>query len=154
MASATDHATKALAEHLLPGERVLAATRAQLAGGTLRVAVRNAAGGPAAVVSMSGSDDPDIDKQLARGAAVVVTDRRLVVMNVTAMGANPKEPVLLVDRDQVTDFTAGTKRIMMIKVPTFGFTVPGPDGSPHPLSFEVAKVHSREANDVIAALGG
>lgn len=152
MATTTERAAQALIEHLLPGERVLAATRAQLAGGTVRIGLRNAAAGPAAVVSMAGSDDPDIDKQLARGAAVAVTDRRLIVMNVTAMGANPKDPVLIADRQQVTDFTAGTKRIMMIKVPTFGFTVPGPDGGPCPLSFEVAKAHSREGNDVIAAL--
>lgn len=153
--STIDQAAEALAAHLLPGERVLAATKAQLDGGTVRVAGAFALGGVAAAPILSRPrDGASIERRLARGAAVAVTDRRVIVLDVTTMGANPKDPVLLVDRDSVTDVVAGTKRVMLIKVPTFGFTVPGTDGEQHELRFEVSKVQSRDADAVIAALRG
>ena len=154
MTTTAERATEALNGHLRPGERVIAATKAQLEGGTVRVAGAFAVGGVAtAGILGTPGEDADIDRRLARGAAVAVTDQRVVVFDVTAMGANPKDPVLVVDRDRVTGIVSGTKRIMMIKVPTFGFTVTGDDGTTSELRFEVAKVQTGDANAVIAALG-
>jgi len=154
MTTMTERATEALGGHLRPGERVIAATKGHLEGGTVRVAGAVALGGVAAG-NLRADADPsaDLADRLARGAAVAVTDQRVVIFDVTVAGANPKDPVLIVERAAVTDVVSGTKRVMLIKVPTFGFSVTGADGTVDELRFEVPKVQSADARAVVAALG-
>ncbi|HWL43111.1 MAG TPA: hypothetical protein VNQ73_09215 [Ilumatobacter sp.] len=152
MASIIDQATDALAGHLQPGEQVVAATRAQLDGNTVRFASAQAIGGIAGAVAAGWRFGDDVTDRLRRGAAVAVTDRRVVVFDVTAMGANPKNPVLIVDRAEVSDVVAGSKRIMLVKAPTFGFTVVDAGGERLDLRFEVAKVQAKTATAVVAEL--
>ena len=155
MTATIERARDALADHLEDGERVLAAVQAQLEGGTMRLASRvglavgTGAMGAAAVAMIPG-DAAEVDARLANGLVLAVTDRRLVLLDVSAVSARPKEPVVGIDRALVTDVATGEKRVMLVKLPTIELTL---DGEPdRVLRLEVPKVGRREAEAVVQAL--
>lgn len=155
MTSTTDRTQDALADHLADGERVIAAVQAQLDGGTMRLASRvglaagiGAMGG--AAVAMGPGELDEVDARLANGLVLAVTDRRVVLLDVTAVSARPKEPVVGIDRELVTDVATGEKRVMLVKLPTIAVTLRG--GPDRVLRLEVPKVGRRDADAVVQAL--
>lgn len=159
MADTVGKVAAALAGDLQPGERVVAATKAQVLGGTMKMAkltgltvgIGGLVGAAAAAAVDPGGDD--VGKRLAAGAAVAVTDRRLLVLSVTKLGANPKDLVLSVDRAQVSGVEEGTTRAAMVKMATFTVQVAeSAAGEPVELGFEVPKVATKDAAAVVAEL--
>lgn len=155
MTSTSERTQDVLAGHLADGERVIAAVQAQFDGGTMRLASRvglaagTGAMGAAAVAMVPGEAD-EVDARLANGLVLAVTDRRVVLLDVTAVSARPKEPVLGIDRQLVTDVETGEKRVMLVKLPTIALTLQG--GDERVLRFEVPKVGRRDAEAVVEAL--
>jgi hypothetical protein len=87
--------------------------------------------------------------QLAGGGAVLaVTSRRLIVLSATTVGANPKDPVLAVDRGTITSVTTGTKRVALMRMMTLSVTTADEGG----IGFEIPEIASRDARLVVEAL--
>lgn len=155
MSKIADKAREALGEFLDPDEQVLEASKAQIEGGIMRTAT--SAGldiGVGGVVGALGaykveSGASDLAKELAGGAVLVATNKRLIVMSATSMNANPKDVVLWVDRSSITGFTEGSKRVMLNKLMTITVSTTGdaPD-----LVFEFPKIANKDARAVVEAL--
>ena len=158
MADMNDRVREALGREL-GGEAVLASTKGQLLGGTMKVAKQTGflvgMGGlaGAAVSATIGRGADDIEKALRPGVVVAVTPRRVLVLSVTKVGANPKELVLAIDRGQIREVEEGTTRVALVKMRTFSLHLDGQDGGkPTVLGFEVPKVANQNAAAVVAAL--
>ena len=155
----TDRTRDVLRSDLGPGEIVHAATQAQRDGGTMRLATRigtSAAGGAiAAAISANGHRD-ELAQLLANGLVLAVTNRRVVLLDVTAVSARPKSMVASIDRTQIVDVATGDKRVMLVKLPTIALTLADDgdgDGAPgEPLRFEIPKNARRDAEAVVDAL--
>lgn len=155
----TDRTRDVLRPDLETGEVVHAATQAQLDGGTMRLATRigtSAAGGAiGAALSTSGQQD-DLAQRLANGLVLAVTDRRVVLLDVTAVSARPKSMVASFDRTQIVDVETGEKRVMLVKLPTIAITLAGDpadgEAAAEPMRFEVPKNARRDADAVVDAL--
>lgn len=156
MASTVERTTAALEGHLQLGETLLAATQAQLDGGTMRIAKRTGAGGGlggiagAVVAGQLASGGSELESTFANGVVVAVTDRRVVLLDVSAVSAKPKGPVLDIDRSNITAVETGEKRVMLVKMPTIALTIAGDE--PSELHFEVSKIARRDAEAVVTAL--
>lgn len=153
MVTTLERTEAVLTTHLLPGETVVAAVQAQLDGGTMRLATRigfaagaGAVGGT--VVAMSAGGDGDLEQRLANGLVFAVTDRRVVLLEVSAVSARPKEPVASIDRSDIVDVATGEKRVMLVKLPTIALTL----RDEQVLRFEIPKVARGDARAVATAL--
>ncbi|WP_436794234.1 hypothetical protein [Actinospongicola halichondriae] len=156
MADLADRTRAVLEGDLRPGESILAATQAQLDGGTMRLASRiggGVAGGAlGAAIAASVDSADDLEQRLTNGLVLAVTEQRVVLLDVTAVAARPKSVVLSLERDRVTAVVAGDKRVMLVKLPTIALTLDGDDEQV--LRFEVPKTSRRDATSVVDALGG
>lgn len=157
MASTSEQARTALEGHLVEAEVVRAASRAQLDGGTMRLATRTGTavglGLPAGVAAASRADgEGDLEVAFANGLVIAVTDQRVVLLDVTAVSAKPREPVLFIDRDVITAVASGEKRVMLVKMTTITLSLGG--GHPRELRFEIPKVAKADGGAVLAALAG
>lgn len=153
MTSTLERTREVLAVELAAGETVLAATQAQLDGGTMRLATRIAAGAAGAApagVTMRDGEAGDLDAALANGLVLAVSGLRVILLDVTAVSARPKSMVATIDRARITDVEAGEKRVMLVKLPTIALTVDGDDDGV--LRFEIPKTARRDAQAVVAAL--
>lgn len=138
MSKLADKATEQLADHLEPGEQVLAATKAHLEGGTMKLAT-----GFALTGLLEGGD-----AELGRGAILVATDRRLLVMSATAATFQPDRLVAPVPFASLARVESGTKRVMLVKMTTITLTLhQGPA-----VTFEVPRVNAKDAEAVVAAI--
>ncbi len=152
--SITDRTRDVLQDRLASGEVLHAATQAQLDGGTMRLASRiasGAAGGVIGVAMAVGADPDELGRLLANGLVLAVTDRRVVLLDVTAVSARPKSVVASIDRTTITDVVTGDKRVMLVKLPTIALTV-GPAADGQILRFEIPKTARRDAEAVVDAL--
>jgi hypothetical protein len=161
MAGTVDKVQKAVGEQLGAGEQVLAATKAQVLGGSMKLAKQTGlfvglggmVGAAASAAVDRGADD--VAKALASGATVAVTDRRLLVLSASKVSGGPKDLVIAVDRSQVTGVEEGSTRVTMVKLMTFTAHVTDPaTGGTTPLAFEVPKVATKDAVAVVATLRG
>lgn len=155
MTSILEHSATALREHLGEGETVIAATRSLLEGGTMRMATTTGVGvglglgaGVAAADRMAPTDA--IEARFGNGAVIAVTGSRIMLMDVTAVGAKPKSLVLHIERDALASVDAGEKRVMLVKMMTIALTLAGNDH--RVLRFEIPKTSRRNAEAVVAAL--
>jgi len=149
MASTTEKTTAALVGNLLPGEQVIAASKAQLEGGTMRIA-KSVAFGPASGIFSTDGDDPS--KHLANGAILAVTEKRVIVMSVTATAFSPKDAVLEIDRARISGVAVGEKKVMFIKLPTLTLDIEV-NGENSSIAFEIPKAARKDFEAVTAALG-
>ena len=145
----------ALAGFLEGTEQVLAAAKAQLEGNTMRTATSAGlwVGLGGVVGAVAGSQvaargGGDLAKVLRGGAVLAVTETRLVVLDATKVGANPKEAVLAIDRAAITGVSTGSKRVALVKMMTVTIAT-GDDGN---ISFEIPKVGTKDAQRVVEAL--
>lgn len=97
------------------------------------------------------TDGDELAAQLANGVVIAVTGSRVMLLDVTAVGAKPKGLVLAMDRTAIVDVTTGEKRVMLVKMMTIELTIAGDE--PSVLRFEIPKTARREAEAVAAALG-
>ena len=156
MADIMDRTRAALEGHLDLDEGLLAASQAQFAGGTMRLASRiggGVAGGALGmVVATAMTDADDLEARLANGLVIAVTDHRVVLLEVSAVSARPKAPVASIERSRIRGVTAGETRVMLVKLPTLALTLDDPDGPT--LRFEIPKTARRDIDAVRVALGG
>lgn len=156
MAGIIDKTRDALGEHLQPGEEVLAAAKAQVEGNTMKMArqrgfQQNLGFIATEVLERRGlSEAPDVD--FSNGAVVAATDRRFLLMNVTNLGANPKELVAAYDLGQIVGVETGTKRVMLVKMLTVTVSLQAQEGPPADLSFEFPKVATKDAENLVTVL--
>lgn len=149
-----DRARDALQAELETGEVLEAASQAQLDGGTMRMASRigaGAAGGVHAASIAAGTEPDDLGARLANGLVLAVTNRRLFLLDVTAVSARPKSVVTTIDRSRLADITTGDKRVMLVKLLTIAMTVRGDDGD-QALRFEIPKTARRDGQAVVDVL--
>lgn len=126
-----------LADHLEPEESVVATCAdVHASGGLKRFALTE---------GRSAWADPS---DIPRGAILVVTDRRLMIVATKVGGRRPERLVASLRIDELRA-ERGTKRMMMIKLPTLSITAHGAE----PVVFEAPKVRSKDLAAVAAALG-
>lgn len=152
--SIIDRTRDVLRDQLANGEILHAATQAQLDGGTMRLASRvgaGAAGGAIGVAMTIGDDADELGRLLANGLVLAVTDRRVILLDVTAVAARPKSVVANIDRAKITDVVTGDKRVMLVKLSTLALSI-GTAPDEQILRFEIPKTARSDAEAVAEAL--
>lgn len=155
MASLIERSHSVVQDHLGTAEMVIAATRAQVDGGTMRIATRTGAGvglglGAAVVAAGSRNGEDDLAAQFANGLVIAITESRILLLDVTAVGARPKGLVAHIDRQAVVRVVTGEKKVMLVKMTTISLAVVGDEV--RELRFEIPKSYRRDAEAVVAAL--
>jgi hypothetical protein len=148
----------AVADQLQPGETILAAAKAQLDMKVLAKFRKDADAGSWAdapgvkLTPPIGSDPRDLAKVFGTGVVVAVTEKRILLIDVTAVASKPRLVMVSIDRDAAIAITGGTRRIYFIKIRWILMSVPTPIGDAV-LGFEVPNVAAKDADAVLAELG-
>lgn len=137
---------------LLDEESVRAATKALPLGGVVAVTMR---------ISLAGSNGPEPDSvierrvgeevvstQLVRGATLVVTEHRLIVLSISSDLGSPEDVMFTMPVNAIANVEVGSKRSGLAKILTM--RIRAKDDSE--LNFEVPKTATKDGQRVVDAL--